>query len=346
MTTTPWEEKAVTTATDGLTPPDHFGHPAAERTAMQEKGVLLPFSPTVLIVVEGEDRVNFLSGLITNQIRKVTSSRAIYAGLLSAQGRFLYDFTIAEQGNSFVLLTDTKRAASLLDRLDMYRLRSKVSLQRVTTSHLLAMAGPQVDEIIYSLFPQVSGQTEPGTVWQLSPTTLLWRDPRLPAYGWRLLTDETELSGYYALLAPHLPLAGQQAWHDYRCQMALPQGGYEWQVDETLPLEGGFLELNGVDFTKGCYIGQETTARTHHRGTLRKRLFKLSMATPLTGVTLPAPLLLENGKEAGTLTTLASDGMSGLAIVRVSDVANGEPVFCQNVGMSTQQPTWATWQLN
>lgn len=346
MTTLPWEEKAIWTTDRQTARPGHFGDPDAELRALTEHAALLPFHPMGMIVVDGEERVNFLSGLITNQIRKATPQQAIYGGLLSAQGRFLYDFTILEGQEGFILLTEAERAPELMQRLDMYRLRSRVAIRAMDGHCLLTVAGPRADQAVAEIFPELRPTGEAGECHTLAEGQIrIWRDPRLAPFGWGLLATTAGVATVWPRLVSRLPVAGFLAWEEYRTLHGLSRAGAEWLPEETLPLEAGFLEYHGVDFGKGCYVGQETTARTHHRATLRKRLFLLTFTQSLINPPPRAPIVTASGKEAGVLTTLSPSGRSGLGILRLGDHTHEGGLFCQEQGVTARQPSWATWSL-
>jgi folate-binding protein YgfZ len=147
-------------------------------------------------------------------------------------------------------------------------------------------------------------------------------------------------------LAKKIQPAGELAWESYRILKGLPRGGKELIPGTTLPLEAGLLDLNGVSFQKGCFVGQETTARTHHRGTLKKRLFRVILednGSMAVGTTILTP----SKKEAGTLTSaICHDGScQGLAILRLSDVVEGKQLTVAGQKVTAHKPDWASWSL-
>jgi len=186
-----------------------------------------------------------------------------YAALLTPQGKYLADFILSVAGDAILLDVHADLAAGLFQRLSMYRLRSDVRIE-ATELHVLRGLGPAPDGA--------------------------FADPRHPALGWRAYSDS-------AGTEPAID------WDAIRVAHLIPQAGIELIPNETYILEANFEALNGVDFRKGCYVGQEVTARMKHKTTLRKGLAQVSAsgaAEPGTGITA-------DGKPAGTLLTRSGD---------------------------------------
>lgn len=331
----------------GYPTPRHFGDPRQECNTLRENAGLVDFSHLGVVAVSGEERVTFLGGLITQQIRKAGPEQAVYAHMLTAQGRFQWDFTILERDGGFLLVTEPDRVDGLLQRLAMYKLRAKVQLQDARAEvGVLGVIGPRGAEALGRIFAQLELADAPlGKTLHPEPGITLWRDPRHEGYGWRLAAPVAELPPLWKRLAALIPPAGWEAWEHLRVSQALPRGGAEWIPDETLPLEAGLLELHGVDFGKGCFVGQETTARTHHRGTLRRRVYALSFPRG----TLPpvgAEIQRADGKEAGIVTSVSrmGDETLGLGLIRQSDRWGHSTLHAAGLPLSSQRPSWATWE--
>jgi folate-binding protein YgfZ len=207
-----------------------------------------------VIAVGGPDRVDFLQGLISNDTTKVAPGRAIWAALLTPQGRFLNDMFVADGGGDTLLLeTERERTPALAKKLSLYKLRSKVTVEdRSAAMEVAVVFGPDAEKM-----PPIAGATA-------------FVDPRLPELGTRVLAPAGQAA---TLLAARgcidAPLAAYDA---LRLELGVPDGSRDLIVDRALLLENGFDELNGVDWQKGCYMGQELTARTKYRALIRKRL--------------------------------------------------------------------------
>jgi len=236
-----------------------------------------------LVRVSGPDAREFLQGLVSNDVRGLDVG-PVYAALLSPQGKYLFDFLLIPDGEGVLLDVKADRAAALLQRLGMYRLRAKVTI------------GPDPRVVV---------------VGEGAPPDGAFPDPRDPRLGWRAYPDDAErfLAGLDAL---------DPAAHEARrVALAVPETGIELRPDDSYILEMGFERLHGVDFRKGCYVGQEVTARMKHKTELRKGL----VAVRVEGEAPPGTEILAGGKPAGTLFSVAEG--HGLAHLRF-DRAEGE----------------------
>ena len=334
----------------GITTPADFGDPLAEYHTLMAKVAWVDFSHPGVVALSGPDHLDFLGGLITNQVRHVSATRSIHASLLTPQGRYLWDFTLVEEKTGteparVLLVTEPDRVPELIQQMAFYRLRAKVQISDEGAAfHLLGLVGPETDQAIGSLFPGL-GPLDAALGTTVSPETglRLWRDPRHEKFGWRLLLPATQWRTMSERMATRLPPAGWTAWEAYRLHHALPRGGNEMIPQETLPLEAGLWEMNGVDFGKGCYVGQETTARTHHRATLKKRLFQVAGPPGVNwppGTTVHRP----DGQEIGVVTSHCPLTGTALALLRLAEVAHTEgSLRIQGQPVTATKPSWAAW---
>ena len=236
--------------------------------------------------IGGTDRRKFLQDLVTNNLDKICDG-AVYAALLTPQGKYLADFFLTADGDTILLDADAGQVEDLVRRLTMYKLRADVTIAPVRLKVVQGWGdGPVPD----------------GAV----------TDPRDPALGWRVYTESPET------LLGAFDTADPAEWHALRIARGVPQSGVELIPNDTFILEAGLERLNGVDFRKGCYVGQEVTARMRHKTELRKGLVQVHIngAPPPPGTPVEA-----DGKPAGTLYSSA-DGI-GLAHLRY-DRAGGE----------------------
>ncbi|OWJ76265.1 CAF17-like 4Fe-4S cluster assembly/insertion protein YgfZ [Haematobacter genomosp. 1] len=224
--------------------------------------------------ITGADRVSFLQNLVTNDLGRLKDG-LVYAALLTPQGKYLADFFLADAGDRILLDADAEQAEALARRLQMYRLRAAVAI------------APSPLHVLRGL-----GEPPEGAL----------RDPRHPALGWRLYTDEE---------------GGPPAvdWDAIRVAETIPEAGVELLPDDTYILEAGFDRLNGVDFRKGCYVGQEVTARMKHKTELRKGFVSVVLDSPVT----PGAEVLAEGKPAGRVFTVA--GNRAIAYLRFDRAA-------------------------
>lgn len=229
-----------------------------------------------IISVAGEDRFSFLQGLVSNDVRQVTDGCAIYAALLTPQGKYLFDFFIVGAGDALWLDCEAARAEALARRLGIYRLRARVTITPLADAISVVAAFGTGAAAAVGL-----GGADSGAAVALSGG-YAFLDPRLPAAGIRCLLPSTDVP---AFLAGHgFAPASRDDFDRHRLSLGLPDGSRDLIVERSLLLECGFDELNGVNWNKGCYVGQEVTARSKHRGLIRKRLVPARITGPL-----PAP---------------------------------------------------------
>jgi folate-binding protein YgfZ len=339
---------ATTTWTldDGAEVPEQFTTSSKEFEQLTNNAALMDFSHRGLIEISGPERVQFLQGLTTNQIKDVQTNQSIYSAMLTPQGRFLWDFTVVTTGETLILETEPQQGAALVQKLSFYLMRTKATIKDVNDDYgIIAIAGPKATQIVSELFSDCAISDAPlGATFDIAEQQRLWRDPRHQDFGWRLLVKSKNYPSVWKKFAKKISPAGEAAWEMYRKQQVLPRGGKEIIPNETIPLEAGFLEMNGVSFSKGCFVGQETTARTHHRGTLKKRLFHVILEGE-GSVAVKTPVLTTSDKEAGTITsTICLNGQcQGLATLRLADVAEGKELTVAGRKISVRKPDWAGW---
>lgn len=241
------------------------------------------------IAVSGVDRVDFLQGLISNDTTKVGPGRAIWAALLTPQGRFLNDMFVVEGGNDTLLLeTERERAAALTRKLSLYKLRSRVAVEDRSASVEVAVA--YGDGVARAL--DLGGAVS-------------FVDPRLAALGVRVIAPTGAAASLLA--ARGFAEAPFASYESLRLSLGVPDGSRDLTIEKALLLESGFDELNGVDWTKGCYMGQELTARTKYRGLVKRRLFPVSVE----GAPPPPGTVVHSGdREVGEMRS----GIDGKAI--------------------------------
>jgi folate-binding protein YgfZ len=270
-----------------------------------------------VIAVGGPDRVDFLQGLISNDTTKVAPGRAIWAALLTPQGRFLNDMFVADGGNDTLLLeTERERTAALARKLGLYKLRSKVTVEdRSAAMEVAVVFGPGAEKV-----PPIEGATA-------------FVDPRLAELGVRVLAPAGQAATLLAARGcTDTPLAAYDA---LRLELGVPDGSRDLIVDKALLLENGFDELNGVDWQKGCYMGQELTARTKYRALIRKRLFPVRIEGALPA---PGTSIYKDGQEVGELRS--GSGQRALAMLRLEAVTAGQKLMAGDVGVLPEIPAW------
>jgi folate-binding protein YgfZ len=281
-----------------------------------------------VVALSGPDLSPFLQGLISNDVEKTGDNQAIWAALLTPQGKFLHEFILAPWGDGLLLDCEAERRTDLIARLRRYRLRAKVELAEAEFL-VAACYGPEA-------LPALALPATPGACRAFEGGVALV-DPRRAALGARLLLPQAAAA---EILEKHFS-AGLPADYDrLRMTEGVPDGSRDMEVDRAILLENGFDELNGVDWHKGCYIGQELTARTKHRALIKKRLLPVQIDGALPD---PGPNgeieIRKNGKPAGVLRSHASG--FGLALLRLERLTEEGPLNAGDATLTPHMPDWA-----
>jgi tRNA-modifying protein YgfZ len=274
-----------------------------------------------VVKVTGEDARKFLNGLLTNDMARVAPGAARYAALLTPQGKIIVDFIVAEaaaeDGGGFFLDCPRALAPALTEKLNFYKLRAKVLVEDLSAA-LGVMA-----------------------VWEgaaLSDYGLSYADPRLPALGTRTMLPPDVAAEAAADIGASL--VEPEAYEAYRIALGVPRGGLDFVYGDTFPHEADFDQLNGVDFDKGCYVGQEVVSRVEHRASARSRIVPIAYDdfAPPAGAAVMA-----GEKEIGRLGSTAKG--RGLALLRLDKVADalaaGTPLTSGNMPIRLAKPDWA-----
>ena len=254
---------------------------------MTGPALVLPGDRAVL-AVSGPDRATFLQGLVSNDIARAMRGEAIHAALLTPQGRFLHDFAIVPDGDRLLLDTDATGAEALRKRLAAYRLRSKATIEILAGWGVALLVGDGAAAAI-----GLPGT--PGACVAFEGGVALV-DPRLPAlgrHGW--------------------PAGSVAAYEALRLSLGVPDGARD--MADGLLLENGYDELRAIDWKKGCYVGQEVTARMRYRGLAKKRLVPVRIEGPPPP---PGTIVTLDGQDAGEMRSSAGD--RGLALLRLEAI--------------------------
>jgi len=289
---------------------------------LQDRGVLS---------VSGPDRRPFLQGLVSNDIERVTRDTAYYAALLTAQGKYLHDFVMVEAGESIWLETEAARLGDLKRRLSIYRLRAKVSLEEQPDLAVAAVFG---EGALAAL-----GLSDTLGAARMLGSGVALVDPRLTALGARAILARDRAGCEFADLG--LAEADFETYDRLRLSLGIPDGSRDLVPEKSILLEAGFDELNGIDWQKGCYVGQELTARTKYRGLIRKRLMPVEIRGP---VPAPGTVVMAGGSEVGEMRSSCEE--LGLALLRVEPVLQGRKLEAGAANLAPMTPAWMRLQHN
>jgi folate-binding protein YgfZ len=279
-----------------------------------------------VVRVAGEDAGKLLQGVVTNDMDVLATAPALHAGLLSPQGKILFDFFVYRAPEGFLVETARAMAADLVRRLSMYKLRAKVAIEDTSSDFTVA--------VLWGGALAASASDRPGP--------LVAPDPRHPDLGLRLLLS---LSSDWVLAESGATPAPQEEYHAHRIALGVPEAGRDFVLGDTFPHEALYDQLNGLSFAKGCYVGQEVVSRMQHRGTARRRVLIASAESELPAF---GAEILADGRSIGTLCSVA--GRSALAIVRIDKVKaamdDGVPILADGVALSLAIPEWAKFSFS
>ena len=274
-----------------------------------------------VVKVAGDDARGFLNGLVTNDIAKVAPGKPRFAALLTPQGKIIVDFIVAEapgnDGGGFFLDCPRALASALVEKLNFYKLRAKVICEDLSN--------------VLGVMAIWDGTAE-------SEYGLSYPDPRLPALGSRIM------------LPPHLAeeaaadlggmLAGADAYEAHRIALGVPRGGLDFIYGDTFSHEADMDQLNGVDFGKGCYIGQEVVSRVEHRASARSRVVPIVYDDFAPSSGLP---VMAGDRQIGTLgSTAKGHGLALMRLDRIGDaLAAGATIEAGGIAIRAVKPAWA-----
>ncbi len=281
-----------------------------------------------ILKISGEESRIFLQGLASNDMMRVSENYAIYAALLTPQGKYLHDFFRRESESDFYLDCEATRIDDLFRRFKIFKLRSNIELEIVKDMTVTAFFG----DGIYDNLP-VEPIEGSATKW-LDGT--IFTDPRLNSAGIRAILPENSLK--FSNLNFNCTSATFEEYEILRITLGLPDGSRDLVIDKSILLESGFEELNGVDFDKGCYVGQELTARTKHRGLIKKRLVPVSFSgiPPTSGAEIR-----KNNKLVGEVRSVSK--ASALALLRLEAIESEGEFKSGDTTLTLHKTEWVNF---
>jgi tRNA-modifying protein YgfZ len=285
------------------------------------KAALLPDRGVIKVI--GDGARNFLNGLVTADMLTLTPGSARFCALLTPQGKIIADFFVVEappqDGGGFFLDVPRALVATLFERLNLYKLRAKVLIE-------------DLSEILDVL-----------AIWDGASATkygLYYDDPRLPALGMRSMMPPHRAADAAAQLGAVLVAAEEYEAH--RIALGIPRGGIDFTYGDAFPHETDMDQLGGVDFAKGCYVGQEVVSRIEHRGTARTRAVPIRYdgAAPPAGAAITA-----GGRQVGAMgSAMHGRGIALLRLDRVAE-ADGQTLDAGGVAIHIVKPDWARFSF-
>ncbi|CAJ1072471.1 LOW QUALITY PROTEIN: putative transferase CAF17 homolog%2C mitochondrial [Xyrichtys novacula] len=290
-----------------------------------------------LLKIQGQDTSPFLQGIITNDMALLAAEPAqnvMYSHMLNVQGRTLYDIILyslkgAEAGQGVFLECDSTITDSILRHLKVYKIRRKVTVN------------PCPDLSVWTVLPKHKKTEEEASIPELSSPekALAWEeDPRTQEMGWRLVVD-SQVDPLDIISS--CQKGDTEEYHRHRYAIGLPEGVKDLPPGVALPLESNLVYMQGISFSKGCYIGQELTARTHHTGVIRKRLMPVRLSAPVQDLEEGASLQTQSGKPAGKHRSGFGDlGLSLIRMAHAKDVLTLKSSDDTTVTLEVAVPDW------
>lgn len=263
-----------------------------------------PLNDRSLIKVSGEEAENFLDNLLTCKVIGLEENEASFGALLTPQGKILFDFFLIKSDLNFIFDIASSLAEGFIKRLTFYRLRAKVTIE----------AQPGITP--YTIW----GDGHPKTNMRIA-------DPRLEAMGWRDYSGRT-------------PDGEKADYMMHRINNGMPEGNHDFEYGDAYPHEVLMDQFGGVDFRKGCYVGQEVVSRMQHRGTAKKRIIMVESKEPLPATSTP---IMADGKTAGILGSVS--GNIGLAMLRLDRIAKAETVLADTSIVTHRLPNWVNFKM-
>lgn len=278
-----------------------------------------------IVAVSGGDAEHFLQGLVTNDVLGLAEGTARFAGLLSPQGKIQFEFFIVPHKDGFLLDASAEKVGELAKRLLFYKLRADVAIADLSNDHLVVAQW-------------MAGDGGPADFPPL-PALVVFDDPRHAKLGRRGIvptSDQSQVeSGWREDTADY---------HAHRIRLGIPEGGLDYPLGDTFPHEACWDDLAGVDFEKGCFVGQEVVSRMQHRGTARRRAIPVEAAYPL-----PAPGTEINAGDVPVGLLGSSADTLAIAMLRLDRVAKafGQATELDAAGVKLwpRQPNWASFEV-
>ena len=231
-----------------------------------EKDQIIIFKNRGLISIFGDDALEFLQNIITNDINKVTTENSIFSALLTPQGKYLYEFFIVKSNKGYFLDCEEAFVDEIINNLKKYKLRSKVELENISSNYVVGI----INKDKFGEIQKEVKNTSNTITYRDCPFFI---DPRDNKLGARILSPLEKL--YLTIKKLNLNIIDEDNYFAKAYQLGIPEKGLEYLKDQLFGLEANFEALNAIDFKKGCYIGQENTARMKLKNKLRRKLMPI-----------------------------------------------------------------------
>jgi len=282
-----------------------------------------------IIFINGNDAKNFLQNIITNDINKVTEESSCFASLLTPQGKFLFDFLIIKHKNGFFLDCEKSQSKELIKQLSIYKLNSKVEIMNLSNEFVVA----SISFDRFMLFDNAKDQSGFTLKYREDPILL---DPRHKKLGGRIIINLEKL--YLSLKKLELKSEEPEEYYNLSFKLGIPQKNMEKLKNKLFGIECNFEELNGIDFKKGCYVGQENTARIKLKDKQFKRLLPVDL---IKGNLKEGSIIYNKDKEIGKVLI---NGNHHYALVKYRSeyFDTSLELISENAILKIRLPEWIT----
>ena len=265
--------------------------------------------PRDIFAIDGADNRDFLQGLVSQNMDRVREDMSAYSAFLTPQGKYLHDFIVMQSGTQLWIDCEAGRAEDFIQRLSRFRLRADVQFE------------PLEDHVVFAVFgngaPTKLGLVEDPGATRPMGETLAFVDPRNGAIGCRIVGPRVEVER--VLSDAGIPEAAFEKYDALRISLELPDGSRDMDIEKSTLLESNFDELNGIDWEKGCYMGQELTARTKYRGLVKRRL---SAYRATDDAQAPGDVVTQGDRKVGEIRSRGGDHL--LVSVRLDALESGD----------------------
>ena len=279
-----------------------------------------------ILFIQGEDSKEFLQNIVTNDIDKVNDSRSCFASILTPQGKYLYDFLIIKHKNGYFLDCEKLQVENLYNQLKLYKLRSKIEILNLSNEFVVASISK--DKFLeFDEAKEIIGFT---LRYREDPVIL---DPRNKQLGARIIINLEKL--YLSLKKLNLTTSDIEEYYNLSHQIGIAQRDTEKLKNQLFGIECNFEELNGIDFKKGCYVGQENTARIKLKNKLSKRLFPIEIVNG----TIQNETINYKENEVGKILI---KGKSPFALIKLKEISkdNNTEYSCDGATLKIIKPDW------
>ena len=233
-----------------------------------EKDQIVILEDRGLISISGKDAREYLQNIITNDINKVSKTSSIFSALLNPQGKYLFEFFIIKSNNGYFLDCDNKITEELINNLAKYKLRSQVEIKDLSSEFVIGI-------INLDKFKEIQNNEKNKADTILYKESPIFVDSRKKELGARILSNLKKLD--LAIKELNLKKSDIRTYLDHAYRHGIPVKGLENLKEQLFGLEANFEQLNGIDFKKGCYVGQENTARMKLKNKLRRKLLPIKV---------------------------------------------------------------------